>query len=124
MVEDYAVTSFFSHAKKDKFYCGSSCRLAALGNDNPMCPQVVYQAFFEKMGITKLDNELLNCRITSRKDTQIPKPLEMLTYTTSVENSKRFLAKFRLEGRFSEKLFKVSEVNGAFKQGITMEDAM
>ena len=42
--------------------------------------------YFEKMGFTKLNKELLNCRIADRKGTQIPKPLEMLSYTTSVEN--------------------------------------
>ena len=45
-------------------------------------------------------------------------------YTTSVENSKKFLAKFGLAGRFSEKTFTVFGVSEAFNQGIFMEDAM
>ena len=54
LVEDDTVTIFFSHRKNDQFYCGTNCTLAVLGPDNPMCPKLVFNAYFEKMGFTRL----------------------------------------------------------------------
>ena len=90
--------------------------------NNPMCPKVVYQAYFEKMGFTKLAKEFQNCRIATKKGVQTQKPRERLSFTTLIENSKKFLAKSGLTGNFSEKSIKVSKVSGAFIQGISMED--
>ena len=59
LVEDDAVTIIFSHAKNDQFYCGTTCTLAVLGNNNFMCPKVVFEAYFKKMGFTRLEEELL-----------------------------------------------------------------
>ena len=52
------------------------------------------------------------------------RPQKKILYTTSVENSKKFLAKSGLTWRFREKTFKVSGVSEAFNKGISMEDAM
>ena len=75
------------------------------------------------MGFTN-NKEFLKCRIASNKGVQIQKPLEKLSYTTLIENLRKFLAKFGVAGRFSEKSFKVSRVSEALNQGISMEDAV
>ena len=49
LVEEEVVTITFSHAKNDQFYCGTSCTLAALGNNNFICPKMVFDACFKKM---------------------------------------------------------------------------
>ena len=57
------------------------------------------------MGFTKLAKEFQNCRIASKKGVQTPKPRERLSFTTLIENSKKFIAKSGLTGKFSEKSF-------------------
>ena len=124
LIEGDSVTICFSHAKNDQFYCGSTCTLASLGPTNPMCPKLMFESYFKVMKFEKSLAEFLNCRIANKKGTQIAKATEKLSYTTSLENSKSLLVKFGLEGKYSEKSFKVSGVSEAFNQGISMEDAM
>ena len=49
MIEDDSVTIFFTKAKNDQFYAGSSCSLAVLGPDHFMCPKLMFESYFSVM---------------------------------------------------------------------------
>mgnify|MGYP003318001345 CR=1 FL=1 len=89
-----------------------------------MCPKMMYESYFTVMKFDNSPGQMLNCRIANRKGEQTSKPNEKLSYTTSLENSKTLLTKYGLEGKYSEKTFKVTGVSEAFDRGISAEDAM
>ena len=73
------------------------------------------------MKFSRNSEDILNCRIARKKGEQLSKSKEKLSYTTSIENSKTLLEKFGLQGRYSEKSFKVAGVSEAFNQGLPLE---
>ena len=84
----------------------------------------MFESYFSVMKFELSPGQLLNCRIANKKGIQSSKPTEKLSYTTSLENSKSLMTKYGLEGKYSEKSFKVSGVSEAFDRGISAEDAM
>ena len=47
-----------------------------------------------------------------------------MSYTTALEDDKELAIAFGIDGKISEKSFKVSGVSEAFNRGISLEDAM
>ena len=123
-LDEDSVTVFFVKAKNDQFCAGSSCTLPILGPQHVMCPKLLFSTYFQVMQFNKGPGQYLNCRIAFRQGVQCSKPKEKLGYTTSIENSRALLSKYGLEGKYSEKSFKVAGVSEAFNQGISVEDAM
>ena len=124
IIEDDAVTILFPKAKNDQMYAGTVTLLSVLGDNHPRCPKLMFKTYFQVMKFQSHETNYLNCRIAVRKNVQISKPKEKLSYTTSLENSRAILAKLNIEGKFSEKSFKVAGVSEAFNQNISLEDAM
>ena len=65
--------------------------------------------------------EYLNCRILKSKGFRA-KPTEKLSYTSSLESSKKLLASLGLEGNFTEKTFKSSGVSEAVEKNVPLID--
>ena len=69
------------------------------------------------MGFMGVDTEFLNCRILNSKVLK-SKPTEKLSYTSSLENSKKLLSSLGLEGLVMEKSFKSSGVSDAIEKDV------
>jgi hypothetical protein len=110
----------FNRAKKDQFYSGSYCLLSNLPN-SPYCPRLVFKSYFSVMNFTGVGVEYLNCRVLNSKKLRA-KPTEKLSYSTSLETSKKLLSSLGLEGNFTEKSFKSSGVSEAIEKDVDLID--
>ena len=117
--EDYVQITFV-RAKNNQFYSGSYCLLSNLP-DSPYCPRLVFKSYFSVMKFTGTGVEYLNCRILNSRILSA-KPTEKLSYTSSLESSKKLLASMGLEGNFSEKSFKSSGVSEAIEKEVPLID--
>ena len=124
-IDEDSVSIFFCKAKNDQYYEGSSCTLKVLGRENKFCPKSIIEKYFSIMDFSRTDTvEFLNCKIGIKKKKQVARAKESVSYTTALEDDKELCAEFGIEGKITEKSFKVSGVSEAFNQGISMEDAM
>jgi hypothetical protein len=117
--EDH-VQIHFAKAKNDQFYAGTYCLLSYLP-DSQYCPGLIYRSYFTVMKFTQIDTEFLNCRVLTSKKTRA-KPEEKLSYTSSLETSKKLLQSLGFQGKFSEKSFKSSGVSIAIENNVNLID--
>ena len=73
------------------------------------------------MQFTGKKTEFLNCRILTSKNTKA-KPKEQLSYTSSLETSKKLMNYLGMQGNFSEKSFKSSGVTEAVEKNVPLID--
>ena len=73
------------------------------------------------MNFTGVGVEYLNCRVLNSKKLRA-KPTEKLSYSTSLETSKKLLSSLGLEGNFTEKSFKSSGVSEAIEKDVDLID--
>ena len=123
-MDNESVTIYFSKAKNDQYYAGSTCTLKILGKEHKFCPKAVIDKYFKIMGFSRTGVEYLNCKIGIRKKKQVARAKESVSYTTALDDDKELAIAFGIDGKISEKSFKVSGVSEAFNRGISLEDAM
>lgn len=121
--EDCVVVTFIS-AKNDQLYNGSLSFIAKKPGDL-LCPAVVYRTYFNIMRLQANDSlAFLNCRIRTFKGVTTSKTHEPLSYTSSLQDTKKLLASHGLVGTFGEKSFKASGVSTALDEGVELADLM
>ena len=114
----------FMSAKNDQMYKGSMCMHAYQPGDL-LCPNLVFTTYFNLMKFQPKDTlAFLNCRIRTYRGLTTSKPGELLSYTTSLSDTKKFLHGKGLVGSFSEKSLKASGVSTALDNDVPLADLM
>lgn len=113
--EDY-VTIHFRSAKNDQHYNGSTSILQYTYDE--LCPKLIYTTYFKMMKITEPDDKL-NCKL--EMNGKISRTKTLLSYTTSLKDTKELLAKHGFAGA-SEKSFKASGVSALLDKKTSLSD--